>query len=308
VNDIRESTPPDVVCMDAVERNGSLLKIGANKLTYHGLDENEDPVSGTAYIVISKNTKPNEKPWRMTLLDEDKNVLVHFPMDDPDEWKTWKGDMEHQVLVHEIQDYINPYAHYWTSQSIIPEEKMEFRESSESDYETLYHGTTSDRNITEFHLKKANWGVGANAYAQGDIGIYLTNSINAARYFSRKAGEFDILMSKEGRSMELQQGIDAAWDKLFGPDDGNVIEVRISKNLNLKMFDKYPSRDAARNALNEDFDGIRFREAGFDNLQDFPYKVLEDDGVWESMTTVIFDPKNIEVVRNNITKGDVENK
>lgn len=162
----------------------------------------------------------------------------------------------------------------------------------------LFHGTTSDRNIEKFNLDRANWGVGSNPFSQGDGGVYLTNDVQAARYFSRKAGEFDALMNKGKREgKDAQQVNDSAWNALFGEKDGNVLAVELSPDAKIKTLDHYPTKEDAAAFRKEGFDAIRFPEKGLDHVEDYPSKRL-GQSAFGSQTTFVLDPSKIRVLRN----------
>ena len=171
----------------------------------------------------------------------------------------------------------------------------------------LFHGTIKERKIDKFDLSKGDWGVGSDAAAQGKDGIYLTDDVQAARYFSRKAGEFYELHDEKKRNKKDKdgkldaQGIsDAAWDRLFGPDDGNIIATKLAPDAKIKDFKGYPSKEDVKKAKEEGFDGIRFREQGMDGVEDYPDRHL-GPSAFKSNTTFVFNLDKIQVVKNNLS-------
>ena len=71
-------------------------------------DESEDVVKKQYQAVVSRNTKPHEKPWRITFYDPlDVQKVVHIPMDDEYEYREWEY-LEDEV-VKAIGDYINDH-------------------------------------------------------------------------------------------------------------------------------------------------------------------------------------------------------
>ena len=172
----------------------------------------------------------------------------------------------------------------------------------------LFHGTTSDRVINNFNLGKSNWGVGSNAFAQGNKGVYLTNDLQAARYFSRKAGEFNTLMSPEIKNKygdNIQGLFDEAWDKLFGSRDGNIIVVKLANDTKIKELNHYPSDQDADLAQGEGFNAISFPEAGLNHVEDYPRDVL-GMSAFNSKTFFVMDPSKIQVVSNINNLNDLK--
>ena len=171
----------------------------------------------------------------------------------------------------------------------------------------LFHGTIKERKIDKFDLSHGDIGVGSDAAAQGKDGIYLTDDVQAARYFARKSGEFYELhdekrrdkKDKEGR-LDAQAISDAAWDRLFGPDDGNVMATKLAPDAKIKELKSYPRKEDVEQAKKEGFDGIRFREEGMDGVQDYPERHL-GPSAFKSNTTFVFNLDKIQVVKNSLS-------
>ena len=168
----------------------------------------------------------------------------------------------------------------------------------------FFHGTRQGITIEKFHIEKANWGVGSNAMSQGNHGAYLTNSLQAARYFSRKAGEFYELMRRDrpmpATGEAVQETHTLAWERLFGEKDGTVVVCRLKPTSKIKTLAIAPTEQLTQQLKSEGYDAITFPEVGFKNTQDFPSRFKKQAylDAAASLTTVVFNLDTIEVLAN----------
>jgi hypothetical protein len=169
----------------------------------------------------------------------------------------------------------------------------------------LFHGTKSGNEIKNFNLKKANWGVGSNAFAQGNKGIYLTDELQSARYFSRKAGEFSALMDEKIPLGQVKA--DTAWNALFGEKDGNIIVTKLKNGTKKIELDYYPSPDDIAKLSKQGYEAITFPEEGLKTIQDYPMSKLGDTA-FNAKTTLVLNPKAIEVKQNIGDLREIWNK
>jgi hypothetical protein len=174
----------------------------------------------------------------------------------------------------------------------------------------LFHGTRTGNEISKFNLEHANWGVGSNAFAQGNEGIYLTDDLQAARYFSRKANEFDALM-KEVPKDQIPQKLANVPENLFGDKDGNIVIVKLKPGAKIKELDFYPSTEQVKALAKEGYEGVRFPEQGLKTVQDYPVDKLGTSATG-SKTTFVFNPEAIDIIKtktkltglyDQVTKG-----
>ena len=178
----------------------------------------------------------------------------------------------------------------------------------------LFHGTLHGRTIDRFNTKTANWGVGSNAMSQGNHGVYFTNSLQAARYFSRKAGEFYELMRKDrpqpitGES--VQEAHNLAWERLFGAKDGTIVVCGLKPHAKIKVLDIAPNELLVQQLKTEGYDAISFPEAGFKNTEDYPSRFKKQsylDAV-ASRTTVVLNLDTISILANVLDMEELQSQ
>lgn len=163
----------------------------------------------------------------------------------------------------------------------------------------LYHGTRHGAEFDIFSNDYENSGAGSNAFAQGKV-TYLTDSLSAARYFSRKANASYFLKQGNKPDSDAQSVADSAWEATFGsgaPALENVKEVILKPKAKIKQLDYYPSREQAAVFMAEGkYDGLRFPEKGFSAIEDMPSDLNNSD-VYDSQTTIIFNPETIMEIK-----------
>lgn len=140
--------------------------------------------------------------------------------------------------------------------------------------ESFYHGTASGNKFSAFDSKNANRGVGSNAFNQGDV-TYLTPDKNAAGYFSMKANESQTLRN--------------AGPDFNGVDNklGEVYKVDLKPGSKIAKLDHTPSRDEIAKLKAQGYDGARFQDDAWKNVDDWNNDVL---GSYDNF------PKNQETV------------
>ena len=126
---------------------------------------------------------------------------------------------------------------------------------------------------------------------------FISPIIKPPPLFSRKAGQFDAL-----RNGDLDKRNDNAWEALFGEHDGNIVTVELPNDIKLKELSHYPDKDETAKIKAEGFDGATFPEIGLQHIEDYPRSRLPSgEDVFNSKTTIIFDPAKIEVLSNSET-------
>jgi hypothetical protein len=139
----------------------------------------------------------------------------------------------------------------------------------------LFHGTKEGAVITEFNPQMADRGIGSNAFAQGNKGMYFTEDIGMARYASRKANQSNILRD---RSLDAQQANDKSWEYMFGSkkDIGeNIIAADLKPNARILDVDYYPNKEQVDEIISSGkYDGIRFPELGIQYAEDVPKDLI----------------------------------
>ena len=175
----------------------------------------------------------------------------------------------------------------------------------------LYHGTSFNRNFDEFDVSHANTGVGSNAFSQGNEGVYFTDSLNSARYFSRKANEKHHLTkhnnNPDATMEDRMKAMDDAWESMYGDNadkNENIVETFLSSDAKIKHVDKYPNKKDIQDLKKSGYDGVSFEEEGIKDAQDIPEHLQEKK---PSNTTFVWNTDKVKTKRqlDNIWKKAV---
>jgi len=192
-----------------------------------------------------------------------------------------------EAIIETVKDHLEESPDYYDSEKGLP--AMEERLKNK----TLYHGTYQNNSFDRFDLSKANKGVSSNVFSQGNNGVYLTDNLNAARYFSRKANELRYLTDK---SIDPIKRTDLATDSLFG-DNATSMENVISVSLQdakIKELSYYPDKEDILSIIKEEkFDGVKFMEKGLTAAEDIPIDLI--DGIKNVNTYYIFNLDTMKI-------------
>lgn len=112
------------VILERLLNEGHRLRLGRYRIDYDALDEAEREYDGTAWMLVSRNTKAGERPYRLTLFDFEMEILVHFSLDEEElDLGNWaKDDLEDDPFRAELQDYVDPNIQGWSVERIGPGE------------------------------------------------------------------------------------------------------------------------------------------------------------------------------------------
>jgi hypothetical protein len=130
---------------------------------------------------------------------------------------------------------------------------MSFDEWLKGQGETVYHGTSKGNIFDKFDTGKAGLGNANNINHQGDV-IYLTNSKEAADYFSTQATRNAKLRN---RNLSLEEATSGA-DEI-----GEVMQINLAKGAKVKDLDYRPTKAQVDKLRQEGWDAISFPEEAF---------------------------------------------
>ena len=114
------------------ETSEMFLELAGHAYTLKALCSNPDAgeYEESYLAIVSRNTKPDETPWRMTVYSQkksakDKNAVVHIQLDDEYSYLNKDSDelWEHDIL-DAVREYINPDCNFLEPKPITEEEMM----------------------------------------------------------------------------------------------------------------------------------------------------------------------------------------
>jgi hypothetical protein len=189
--------------------------------------------------------------------------------------------------------------------------RQQTEESAEKKKQIYYHGTKFGEEFDKFTLDRANEGVSSNAFAQGNNGVYLTNNMASAKYFSRKANELYHLrknINNKRTTDEIIRDQDDAWESLFGKtasEKENIKNVELSDDARIKQLDHYPNKEEVSEIIKSgDYDAVSFPERGFEGVQDMPSDI-DFKGVNDNRTTFVFNLDAIKKVKKYLPEPSI---